>query len=485
MRAAETGRSLRYSRSLFLFYLLLLVWVPLPLGSNRVWSWSLLEVWVYCLGAATAIGWVIRPAMIRQHALVQARTVLVVLLMWLAYLCFQMVALPLDVLAFLAPSNAEWWLALSQALPVEQGRLVGALHSAQTEFLKHGAYVVFFGLTLVLVDSQRRLMTVIYVMAATAVFEAVYGLAANFMGDAFPFWRPTWYGHHWATGTFINKNHYAAHLSLGVSLMLGVCLAFISRQSARSRAASWQVRLEQLAATLLDPGYLRFGFLLILLTALFFSQSRGAFLSLAIAAGGLLFFGMYWRDFRASATRVSGYPSAERRFLPWLILLGLVAAVWLSSSGLFGRLSPSDLADTGRLVTWRITFSIWLDHWVFGVGNGAFQYVFTHYKEAALDGSLYDFAHNDHLQLLAEQGVIGSLLFLTVFLLCWRQMLVAYCKRNGSVSEQGLLLGIMIGVTAFYLHGFVDFNFHIPANALWFYTLLGLGLVSASRITRS
>lgn len=484
MRTAETGWSQRYSRSLFLFYLLLVAWVPLPLGSNRVWSWSLLEVWVYCLGAATAIGWVIRPAMFGQHALRQARTVLVVLLLWLTYLCFQMVALPLDVLAFLAPSNAQWWLDLSQALSVEEGRLAAALHSAQTEFLKHGAYVLFFGLTLVLVDSHRRLVTVIYVMVATAVFEAVYGLAANFMGDAFPLWRPTWYGHHWATGTFINKNHYAAHLSLGISLMLGVCMAFISRRHAGSHSASWQGWLERLAATLLDPGYLRFGFLLVLLTALFFSQSRGAFLSLAIAAGGLLCFGMYWRDYRASATCAPGYRSAERRFLPWLILLGLVAAVWLSSSGLFGRLSPSDLTDSGRLVTWRITLSIALDHWVFGIGHGAFQYVFTHYKEAALDGILYDFAHNDHLQLLAEQGVIGSLFFLSVFLLCWRQMLFAYCKRDGSVSEQGLLLGILIGVTAFYLHGFVDFNFHIPANALWFYTLLGLGLVSASRITR-
>lgn len=411
--------------------------------------------------------------------------VLVVLLLWLVYLCFQMAALPLGVLEFLAPSNAAWWIDLAQALPVEQGRLAATLHSAQNEFLKHGAYVVFFGLTLILVDSHRRLVAVIYVMAATAVFEAVYGLAASFMGDAFPFWRPTWYGHHWATGTFINKNHYAAHLSLGLALMLGVCLAFISLRPARSRAANWQARLEQLAAILLDPGYLRFGFLLVLLTALFFSQSRGAFLSLAIAASSLLFFGMYWRDFRTSASGVPAYPSAERRFLPWLILLALVAAVWLSSSGLFGRLSPSELADTGRLDTWRITFLIWLDHWIFGVGNGAFQYVFTHYKDASLDGRLYDFAHNDHLQLLVEQGVVGSLLFLLVFLLCWFQMLFAYCKRDRSVSEQGLLLGIMIGVTAFFLHGVVDFNFHIPANALWFYTLLGLGLVSASRISRN
>ena len=56
-RSSEAGWPLRFSRALFLLYLLLLAWAPLPLGSNRVWSWSLLEVWVYCLGAATVIAW--------------------------------------------------------------------------------------------------------------------------------------------------------------------------------------------------------------------------------------------------------------------------------------------------------------------------------------------------------------------------------------------------------------------------------------------
>ena len=491
MRMASAQRGyLFFQRTLFLVYLLLLVWAPLPLGSNRVWAWSLLQVGVFSLGALVLLAWAINPQACRPDSgtndlVGRGKWVAIgLLLLWLAYLGLQMLTIPLPLLDWLAPTNASWWHNLPPSIRSEEGRLAASLQSARTEWLKQCAYTVFFCLTLVLVSSSKRLRIVIYAMIGTATFEAVYGLAAHFMQDNFPFWRPTWYGHHWATGTFINKNHYAAHLSFGIALMFGVCLAFLSRQPYREWPRRFAVMLERVTGVLLEPGYLRFGLLLALLTAFFFSQSRGAFMGLVLAGSGLLLFGAWWRDYRTDARSQGRIPSAEKRLLPWLLLTGLAAAVWLSSSGLFGRLLPSELADMGRVVTWQQTLVMWWDHWLFGIGNGNFEYVFTRYRVPALDGSVYDFAHNDHLQLLAEQGVIGLVLFYAVFGVCWFVMLKAYCKRGRSKSKQGVLLGIMIAVSAFFLHGFVDFNFHIPANALWFYALLGLGLVSSARIVR-
>ena len=37
------------TRWIFALYLVLLVWAPVPLGSNRPWSWALLEIWVFLL----------------------------------------------------------------------------------------------------------------------------------------------------------------------------------------------------------------------------------------------------------------------------------------------------------------------------------------------------------------------------------------------------------------------------------------------------
>ena len=63
-------------------------------------------------------------------------------------------------------------------------------------------------------------------------------------------------------------------------------------------------------------------------------------------------------------------------FLSGILLLvtGLAAAVWLRGSGLFTRLSPSELADPGRLYTWRQALVMWRDHWLFGTGNDSFRF---------------------------------------------------------------------------------------------------------------
>lgn len=473
-----------FNRSLFLVYLVILVWAPLPLGSNRPWAWALLEVCSFSLAAMAMLGWAIKPSGVTR-ALRREWPLLALLLLWLGYLGLQMITLPLSLLESLAPANAQWWLNLPPSVAATGGRLAASLQSARVEGLKHCMYVVFFCLTLLLVDSDKRLGIVIYTMVAAALFEAAYGLAAHFLRDSFPFWRPEWFGHNWASGTFINKNHYAAHLSFAIALTLGVCLAYVARRPYRALRLSWRALLSRVTEVLLDPGSLRFGILLVLLTAFFFAQSRGAFLGLAVAGGGLLGFGLLWRETRPSSKEGARPPSAERRVIPWVFLVGITAALWLSSSGLFARLTPTALADPGRVNIWRQSLAMWGDHWLFGVGNGSFQTVVTSYRTPELDGLLYDYVHNDHLQLLVEQGLVGAVLFYAFFFLCCWRMLRAYCLRGYSKRKQSVLLGILIAVSAFFLHGLVDFNFHIPANALWFYTLLGLGLVSSAGIRDS
>ena len=44
---------------------------------------------------------------------------------------------------------------------------------------------------------------------------------------------------------------------------------------------------------------------------------------------------------------------------------------------------------------------------------------------------------------------------------------------------RGLVLASLLGILSFLIHGLVDFDIHIPANAAYFYALVGIG-VSAS-----
>ncbi len=87
-----------------LFYVLwaLLLWLPLPMGSNRTWAWSLMTLGVQLLSMA----WVIM-AMVGRVSLTpafrRAKPALLLFLLWLAYLVLQITPVRLPWIEILSP----------------------------------------------------------------------------------------------------------------------------------------------------------------------------------------------------------------------------------------------------------------------------------------------------------------------------------------------------------------------------------------------
>jgi O-antigen ligase len=115
-----------------------------------------------------------------------------------------------------------------------------------------------------------------------------------------------------------------------------------------------------------------------------------------------------------------------------------------------------------RQDTWRI----FLDHPGTGTGLGTLQKVFPAY-ETLYDGRVVNHTHNDYLEELAETGIAGGLCwawFLGVlFFASLRQLL----QRDKSFAA-ALHLSGLVACSGFLVHSLVDFNLHIPANALLF-----------------
>ncbi len=455
---------------LFALFLGLIMWAPLPLGSNRIWAWTLLEVMVFALTAMTLIAGVVSSRVVCFEQLRAQKLVVGAFFLHLFFLALQCVPIPLSVVEMLNPLKASWfyWSDIGEA--PEQGVLTASWSASVAELLKQQAYILVFCLALVLVDSVKRLVALAVAMVAISLFEVVYGVAAHYLKDSLPFWRPTWYGHDWISGTFINRNHFSANVSLSAALVIGFYLSLMAHNKPLYRAKILRERFVQVLSRFMEPRNLLLGLLFVLFTGLFLAQSRGALLALTVSILTVFGFGV--------ATR--GLRSPEGRLLPYLAVISIASAVWLGVSGIFERIVNVVYHESFRVEVWRQSLEIFREHWLLGVGNGAFQYMFTQVKTEALGANLFDFAHNDHLQLLVEQGVVGaSLWFFAVFTIAWR-MLKGYHQRT-NLNQQKILAGVLIACSAFFLHGFVDFNFHIPANALWFYALLGVGLALSER----
>jgi O-antigen ligase len=147
------------------------------------------------------------------------------------------------------------------------------------------------------------------------------------------------------------------------------------------------------------------------------------------------------------------------------------------------HLAVENQAKEVRFRIWQPAIAMWKDHLWTGVGPDHFDARFRQYRPG--DAELQyrpGRVHNDYLNTLADWGAIGFVLVASVWAAFYWEVFRSwkYIGRAQSdlaarrSNKSSLVLGGALGLLAILLHSFVDFNFHIPANAILAVTLLGL-----------
>ncbi|MCP5155218.1 MAG: O-antigen ligase family protein [Ectothiorhodospiraceae bacterium] len=437
-----------------------LAWLPIPLGSNRPWSgWLMVALAAGLLGAWASRA--VRGRPLGAQALRSSSVALGLLALWVAVTALGAVALPQWLVAALAPASlaahAEAAGALETtvrpSLAVEPG-------AALVQAARGAACVALLVVAAVVAGTRRALAIVATAMVAVGTLEAGYAVLAHLARGAHGLWDPGWTGDAptgtYATGTYVNRNHLAGLLELTLGLTLGLLAAGIGAVPATLRGilrASGTPTVALWAAAVVQG------------TALVLTASRGAVLALLAAT--------------ATVTLLVLGPRGARRALVALGTVGLIAVLTLGAERLTGKLAEQGLGSN-RPALAAVTSQMFLANpWV-GWGAGSFHAVFPAFRGPELGTAAYDHAHNDYLQLLAEQGLAGALPLLTAVALVLA-LLARGARARRDPLGRGVATGALIGCTALALHGLVDFNFRIPANAAWFFALLGLGLGAVTR----
>jgi O-antigen ligase len=104
---------------------------------------------------------------------------------------------------------------------------------------------------------------------------------------------------------------------------------------------------------------------------------------------------------------------------------------------------------------------------------GTFPVAFRRYQTSLLELQV-DHAHNDYLEVATDTGIAGAvLLFLPILWLLIRMILAYAGARNP--YRRSVLLACIGSIAALLVHSTMDFNLQIPANALLFAVVLGIG----------
>ncbi len=134
-----------------------------------------------------------------------------------------------------------------------------------------------------------------------------------------------------------------------------------------------------------------------------------------------------------------------------------------------------------RSQMWKAAEGMWHDHFWFGVGPAHYDYRFRQYRAESMQ-LRPDRAHNDYLNLLADWGLMGGIIVaLGMFIFAISSVVTWKAVRpdekdfgRGMSNRFAFFAGASAALFALAAHSMVDFNLHIPANALLGVSLLAL-----------
>lgn len=418
----------------------LLIWLPLPLGSNRLWSNGLLILLISLIGVSWAYFHGKRD---REFSKPLKK------------------GLPMVACLLLT----QFWVAA-------QYFIGWTLNPGETLlYLLLGlSYTLLFVMVLDVFHTRAAINLLLTTLIISGACQAFYGAMMTLSGIEWGFFHEKEHYRGVATGTFINRNHLAGYLEMTLACGIGLLLALRD-----GRPITWKSTLELLAG---PKARIRLA-LVIMVIGLVMTRSRmgnTAFFSSLLIVGGTF------------AVLDKGHRKRNMLILASLILIDvLVISQYFGLEKLQQRLLNTqfeDQVENGTITAseneirddvFRYAEPLLKQHAIFGSGAGSFEAAFQPFpgKDIRLH---FEHAHSDYLEFSIEYGIIGFGLLGTFVLLALNQSLQSLRKIRSNYRS-GLGFAGAMGLLALMVHSATDFNLQIPANAASYIAIASLGLL--------
>jgi O-antigen ligase len=355
--------------------------------------------------------------------------------LFLGLIVFQLVPLPLNLIRLISFNTANLYEKfLPDGATVSFFTLSLYPNATISELLKLLSYMGIFFLIINKIETRWQIDFILNLIIFFGLFVSIFGLAQRYI-------NPT----STSFGPFVNRNNFAGYINMIIPLALGYFLTDMPLSKRLIYAVSTGIMSLALFMSLVRAGV--FVFIVILFFA--FTLSRLKYSSLREKSGILgLFF----------------------------IVLVCISALFINTRVVWERLSTLFRKETfailGHGYSWLDILRICRDFLIFGTGLGTFGNISSMYKTTSLQ-MLFIYAHNDLLQLLSDVGLIGFSFIALFFSLYFSSIIKTWRSRHDPYIVP-LLLGGMCSILGMLVYSILDFNLHIPANALLFFIIIGL-----------
>lgn len=392
---------------------------------------------------------------------------------WLAAKAFVLEAVAI-VLAVLVFSRGEWTAARALAAfrqPVNLAVL---------------AFLVWIGISAAMAELPRlaRYEALRHLGGGLVYFAALYGLSARRQLDRV-LWLLAGVGSLSAVAAFLNAGETDVQRIAGAfhnqQLLAGfLCLLFpLVLVGSQAERETWPRLGMQVAVVVVGAGIL-------------VTQNRSAWFG---AAAGLILVAALYLLFG----RERGVAVQKAQVILPLVIVALTVGLFLAMSRMSGSLSQragtlsalaNDQSFQWRLGMWDKAARMIRDRPLTGWGVGSFPVVQAQYPHPAVTGGrtqieivrtghgLSENAHNTWLQLAAETGIPGLLLFVSVYLAFFITALRALPRMKRGF-RQAVVMGAVGGAVAQAVSAFGNpsWEFAECSTFLWF--VLAVGMVAA------
>lgn len=310
-------------------------------------------------------------------------------------------------------------------------------------YLSYLAYAgIFVSAAQIRDDKYRKILLV--VTAATSTLLAVLTLLKEVAGLSFLMYRGGMVGEY--SATFINSNHYGYYLCVSMIVIAGLFLMV--------EKLPWKI----VCGTCFT----------INLVVMLYNRSLGPYI--AIAVGLVAFFVFSWirKGFKKTwpililvvifivcSIFIDGHKMLDDFSLIIKQTTNVIDVIGSGGANTQEGQQAIDTIGSSRGVLWKNTIKTMLEHPVIGVGTDNIQLYINN-----------QIPHNEYLQIGANLGIPGLIMYLAALVTCF-----AYMIKNTKKISDGTLI---VGLAAFVYCVSAVFGISIPVATYQLFLFLGL-----------